>query len=801
MKTFLGVEYHMAGGLMDTSVNGNQKASKHGEISMTENKKTSPGPAHAGPEVVIVMSGEDSKPRNSVDSAHEVSADSNMGLPPMSCRSPEIGRFYPSPNKPPRIPNTNTEALTRRKSLARSVLSKPKSRFGEQSVPIDSNLIEEIGLAMQERTAHSSFSPNQILSNRASPINKMTPTSSTLKETMRAVSITPRTPLMASPGGVGEEDEDEKIYKKVSSQRKLKYKRVKTKVLIEWVAFFCILGNLVASLTVHKLQHYMFWGLEVWKWCVLVLVTFSGMSVTKWYMHFLVFLIERNFLFKRKVLYFVHGLKKSVQVCVWLSLVLLTWVLLFKSGVERSARTTRILDYVTWTIVSLLIGALLWLLKTLLLKILASSFHVNTFFDRIQESIFHQYILQTLSGPPIMESAEMIARVNSTSQLSFQIKKKGKEGKAKEVIDVNKLYKMKQEKVSAWTMKVLVDVISNTGLSTISNALDESFYDGGGEQTDKEITNEMEAIAAAYHIFKNVAHSDCMYIYEDDLRRFMIKEEVDIVFPLFEGSETGIIDRKALTDWVVKVYKGRKALAHALADTKTAVKQLNKLVTGILAVVIIIVWLLLMEIATTKILVFLSSQLLVAAFMFGNTCKNIFEALIFVFVMHPFDVGDRCVIDGVQMIVEEMNILTTIFLRYDNEKIYYPNSVLATKPISNFYRSPDMGDSFEFSIDFRTPVEKIGALKDKIKRYLEKNSQHWHPNHSVVVKEIENVNKIKMALFFCHTMNFQNYGEKSRRKSELVLEMKLYFEELGIKYNLLPQEVHLVESSMTTRTA
>ena len=68
------------------------------------------------------------------------------------------------------------------------------------------------------------------------------------------------------------------------------------------------------------------------------------------------------------------------------------------------------------------------------------------------------------------------------------------------------------------------------------------------------------------------------------------------------------------------------------------------------------------------------------------------------------------------MIVEEMNILTTVFLRYDYEKIYYPNSVLATKPISNFYRSPDnMGDSFEFSIDFNTKVEVIGRLKDKIK--------------------------------------------------------------------------------------
>jgi len=99
----------------------------------------------------------------------------------------------------------------------------------------------------------------------------------------------------------------------------------------------------------------------------------------------------------------------------------------------------------------------------------------------------------------------------------------------------------------------------------------------------------------------------------------------------------------------LKVYQERKALAHALCDTKTAVKQLNKLVTGVLVVVTILVWLLLMEIATTKVLVFLSSQLVLAAFMFGNTCKNIFEAIIFVFVMHPFDVGDRCVIDGVEV--------------------------------------------------------------------------------------------------------------------------------------------------------
>ncbi|KAF3953922.1 hypothetical protein CMV_020671 [Castanea mollissima] len=690
--------------------------------------------------------------------------------------SPEISSWYSPTNtntaKPPKVPTTTTttnvnDNLTRRRSLARSVYSKPKSRFGEPSYPLTPNdhNNNNKGLHLQEQL-QTEASPNNYYFR--SSFSMATAMASPNNKSARTVSVTHKTPLMSS---LGDDDQDEEIYRKVVLSKE-KHRRLKTKVLVELTVFVCILVCLVASLTLERSKNFMVWGLEFWKW--------------------------------KKVLYFVHGLKKSVQVFIWLGLVLLTWVFLFNGGVQQSKIATKILDYVTWTLVSLLIGAFLWLLKILLLKILASKFHVNTFFDRIQESIFHQYVLQTLSGPPLIEQAERVGRSPSTGQLSFRStknKKNSKGGKEKEVIDMAKLHKMKQEKVSAWTMKVLADAVMSSGLSTISNALDVSVDDGGGEQMDKEITNEMEATAAAYHIFMNVAESGSKYIDEYDFLRFMIKEEVDLVFPLFEGADTGRIDRKALTYWVVKIYKGRKALAHALNDTKTAVKQLNKLVTVILIVVTVIVWLLLMEIATTKVLVFFSSQLVVAAFMFGNTCKTIFEAIIFVFVMHPFDVGDRCVIDGVQMMVEEMNILTTVFLKLNNEKVYYPNSVLATKPIINYYRSPDMGDYVEFSIDFVTPIERIGMLKDKIKTYLEKNPQHWYPNHNVLVKEIENVNKIKMGLYVFHTMNFQDFGEKNRRRTELVIEIKKIFEELNIRYNLLPQDVHLLHIGSETTNA
>ena len=70
------------------------------------------------------------------------------------------------------------------------------------------------------------------------------------------------------------------------------------------------------------------------------------------------------------------------------------------------------------------------------------------------------------------------------------------------------------------------------------------------------------------------------------------------------------------------------------------------------------------------------------------------------------------------MVVDEMNILTTVFLRYDNQKIIYPNSILATKPIGNYHRSPDMGDAIDFCINISTPTEKVTSMKEGITRYV-----------------------------------------------------------------------------------
>ncbi|XP_057766854.1 mechanosensitive ion channel protein 10-like isoform X2 [Salvia miltiorrhiza] len=609
-----------------------------------------------------------------------------------------------SSSKPPPTPDM------RRRT---SAYSKPKSRIAEPPFTSSLKSAEPTPASAKPPPPPRANSPNVASSSPSSKPNSGTPKTS--------APITPRTPLIGSAGDSDDEDDDEDVYNTdtLKPQQAKRGKKVKAMRAFEWMAFVSITTLLILSKTVNKLKNEAeIWSLQLWKWCVLVLVIFCGHLFTDWVTNLLVFLIERNFLLKKKVLYFVFALKKSVRIVIWLALILVAWVLLINRGVRRSRKESDILNKITRGIVSTLVGAVMWMVKTLLVKIVASTFHVKTYFDRIQESIFHQYILEALSGNPIWDDAS--ESYKSSGRLSFNKAGKQQEQKEKEkgeqVINVDKLYKIKREKVSAWTMGGLMNVIRNSDFLTISEILDESAEEeaSGGQ---KVITSEVEARRAANTIFKRVAKRGHKYIEEDDILRYMPKEEVDNVFPLFEGAaESRRIKKSAFRNWVVKAHNERKCLAVSLKDAKTAIEELNKIASGLVLVVIIIVWILLMEIATTSILVFISSQMLLVVFMFGNTAKTVFEAMIFVFVVHPFDVGDRCVIDGVQMVVDEMNILTTIFLKGNNEKLYYPNAILATKAISNYNRSPEMmGDAVEFAVDFSTSVESLAALRAKIK--------------------------------------------------------------------------------------
>ncbi|KAK1400375.1 Mechanosensitive ion channel protein [Heracleum sosnowskyi] len=630
--------------------------------------------------------------------------------------------------------------------------------------------------------------------------------------------------------GIGSElDEDDPFLEDdlPEDYKKMKFSKWS---LVQFLSFIFIVGFLVCSISIDFFKKRGLVGFALWKWCLMILVLICGRLVSGWGIRVVVFFVERNFMLRKRVLYFVYGLRKAVQNCIWLGMVWIAWQLIFDKRVER-VTDRKVVPYVSRIWLCLLVGTLIWLVKTILVKVLASSFHVSTFFDRIQESLFNQYVIHTLSGQPLHEihqeeeeekrvmdevqkfqsagasvpaelratifpkTRKVIRTAANTPRRTASVAGKTSvfpatlTKKEDEAITIDHLHRLNQKNISAWNMKRLMNIVRKGSLST----LDEQLHNSTGEdESALQITSEHQAKVAAKKIFSNVAKPGSKFIYEEDLMRFMRQEEALKTVRLFEGASEGKgVSRTALKNWVVNAFKERRALALSLNDTKTAVNKLHQMLNIIVGIIIVVIWLLILKVARTHYFVFLSSQLVLVVFVFGNTCKTTFEAIIFLFVMHPFDVGDRCEVDGVQMVVEEMNILTTVFLRYDNQKIIYPNSVLATKAISNYYRSPDMGDAIDFCIHISTPMEKIDKMKENITRYVENKSDHWHPSPMIVLRDIDDMNRLKISIWISHRMNFQNMGQRFVRRALLVEEMIKICRELDIEYRTLPVDVNV----------
>ena len=97
----------------------------------------------------------------------------------------------------------------------------------------------------------------------------------------------------------------------------------------------------------------------------------------------------------------------------------------------------------------------------------------------------------------------------------------------------------------------------------------------------------------------------------------------------------------------------------------------------------------------------------------GPASANLVEAIIFVFVMRPYDVGDRVyhwTPENTIMqnsVVLKIDLLATTFKTWDERIYYLPNSVLAKRTVINIQRSSHQWHEFFIQVAANTPIEKI----------------------------------------------------------------------------------------------
>ena len=183
------------------------------------------------------------------------------------------------------------------------------------------------------------------------------------------------------------------------------------------------------------------------------------------------------------------------------------------------------------------------------------------------------------------------------------------------------------------------------------------------------------------------------------------------------------------------------------------------------------------------------------SFVFASSAGQLFESIVFLLVIHPFDVGDRVYVAldtksippfgdiGMDnLVVSAMHVLSTEFERWDGVKVYVPNYVLANRPIFNVRRSGPIQDMLRLQIDYNTPTERIAEFRKRLEAFCKKESADFTGYCRVNIEYMENTNRLGLFLVIQHRTNWQDYDLQLARRTKVLTHVKAVLDELVIGY-------------------
>jgi hypothetical protein len=149
-------------------------------------------------------------------------------------------------------------------------------------------------------------------------------------------------------------------------------------------------------------------------------------------------------------------------------------------------------------------------------------------------------------------------------------------------------------------------------------------------------TSQEQAKALAKQIFSNLlpAGTDRPYLVEADFYNyFRTKEDATKAFALFDKDGNGDVSKRELRNGCIRIYKERKLLSASMRDLSQASGKLDMILLTIAVVIWAVIVCACFGINVGTSLMPLWTMFVAVSFIFGNSAKDMFESIIFIFVL------------------------------------------------------------------------------------------------------------------------------------------------------------------------
>lgn len=444
-----------------------------------------------------------------------------------------------------------------------------------------------------------------------------------------------------------------------------------------------------------------------------------------------------------------------------------------------SGHTAQWMGTMNKVLVSIFVAAILNFFEKIIIQLIAISFHLRTYADRIEINKFQIGSLTKL----YKFSKQKIAMEDSEFEEAPVDGHGGTSGArtpGQLVTEAAKTTKVAFTKFGDVAGKIAGDFTGNQATKSthpqqVTLAL---LHSTGGSQV------------LARRLYRTFARENTETVYSDDLRdAFENADEADAAFSMFDKDMNGDISMEELEAVCVEIGRERKSITASLKDLDSVVAKLDDVFMFIVFVITVLVFISLISTSAAGVLTSAGSTVLALSWLFSVTAQEFLQSVIFVFVKHPFDVGDRVGVygntgalgRGDDYFVKEISLLYTEFKKMEGHVVQAPNSYLNTLFILNQRRSGGLAEAVSITIKFGTTLEQIDSFRTKLLDFVKAEKREYQGNILTELRDIVDVHSMNMNVVFFYKSNWQNEGLRLARRNKFICAMMVSMQELGIE--------------------
>ncbi|KAI0169573.1 Mechanosensitive ion channel-domain-containing protein [Hypoxylon sp. FL1284] len=304
------------------------------------------------------------------------------------------------------------------------------------------------------------------------------------------------------------------------------------------------------------------------------------------------------------------------------------------------------------------------------------------------------------------------------------------------------------------------------------------------------LRNTSSAQVLARRLFRTFAGSGADVLLPKDLNpAFPTADDAEAAFLVFDRDLNGDVSLEELEAFCDEVHREKKAIAASIKDLDSVITKLDRVFFFIIVIIAIIVFVSIISSSTAAALASAGTALLGLSWLLQATAQEFLQSIIFVFVKHPFDVGDRVTIygntgslmRGDDYYVTEISLLFTEFKKMEGHIVQAPNSLLNTLFILNHRRSGQLADVFELRMKYGTSPSVIKELEARMTEFVLENKRDYTSKIITELRSFEDAYCMIVNFICFHKTSYQNELLRLVRHNKLAIELMNQMVALGIE--------------------